>query len=147
MNNVKKEYITEEGMEIRRNLEQFLLVFDTNLFPIVGQQITLNGNNGNTIGSRINLMIQRADAGECDLIASHNGRGYLYIGNDFFKSDIANEENIKDNKLRNLSVDGNITYTCTPPGNGVRLALDRDMDGVYNGDEISAGTNPADPNS
>ncbi|WP_455200834.1 hypothetical protein, partial [Kaarinaea lacus] len=139
--------ITEEGMEIRRNLEQFLLAFDTNMFPIVGQQITLNGNNGNTIGSRINLMIQRANAGECDLIASHNGRGYLYIGNDYFKSDIANEENIKDNKLRNLSVDGNITYTCTPPGNGMRLALDRDMDGVYNGDEIAAGTNPADPNS
>ena len=139
--------ITEEGMEIRRNLEQWVLVFDTNLFPIVGQQITLNATNGKTVNSRIDLMIERADLGECDLIASHNGRGYLYKGNKFFESDIANEDDIRENKLRDLAASGNITYTCTPPGNGPRLALDRDMDGVYNGDEIAAGTDPADPNS
>ena len=139
--------ITEEGMKIRRNLEQFLLVFDTNMFPIVGQQITLNANNGKTVSSRIDLMIKRADAGECDLIASHKGRGYLYKGKNIFESDIASEDDIRENKLRDLAANGNITYTCTPPGNGTRLALDRDMDGVYNGDEIAAGTDPADPNS
>jgi YVTN family beta-propeller protein len=139
--------ISPEGMEIRRNLEQYLLVFDTNLFPIVGQQITLTANNGETVGSRINLMIQRADLGECDLIASHNGRGYLYKGKGKFDSDIKKQKNIADADLRGLSASSSVTYTCTPPGNGPRLALDRDMDGVYNGDEIAAGTNPADPNS
>ena len=139
--------ISPEGMEIRRNLEQFLLVFDTNMFPIVGQQITLSATNGETVGPRVDLMIQRADLGECDLVASSNGRGYLYQGKGKFDSDIAKEKNIKDADLRSLAADGNITYTCTPPGNGIRLALDRDMDGVYNGDEIAAGTNPADPNS
>jgi hypothetical protein len=34
-----------------------------------------------------------------------------------------------------------------PPGNGTRLALDRDEDGFYNRDELRAGTDPADANS
>ena len=92
-------------------------------------------------------MIQRADLGECDLIASHNGRGYLYQGKGKFDSDIKKQKNIADADLRGLAASGNITYTCTPPGNGLRLALDRDMDGEYNGDEIANGTDPADPNS
>jgi DNA-binding beta-propeller fold protein YncE len=139
--------ISMEGMQIRRNLEQWLLVFDTNLFPIVGQQITLTANNGDTVGNRVDLMIQRADLGECDLIASHNGRGYLYQGKGKFDSDIKQERDIAEADVRSLAQNGSITYTCTPPGNGPRLALDRDMDGVYNGDEIAAGTDPADPNS
>ena len=38
-----------------------------------------------------------------------------------------------------------VTYTCVPPGEGVRLGLDRDGDGVFDRDEIDAGTDPADP--
>ena len=38
-----------------------------------------------------------------------------------------------------------ITYTCVPPGSGIRMGLDRDEDGVYDGDERAAGSNPADP--
>jgi hypothetical protein len=40
-----------------------------------------------------------------------------------------------------------VTYTCTPPGSGMRIALDRDEDGALDGDEIAAGTDPADPTS
>ena len=66
-----------------------------------------------------------------------------------FVSDRSTEAPITDSKLRTKAAkkDGEITYTCTPPGNGVRLALDRDMDGVYNRDEKTAGTDPADPAS
>jgi hypothetical protein len=28
-----------------------------------------------------------------------------------------------------------ITFTCVPPGDGVRSALDRDLDGVLDGEE------------
>jgi len=142
--------ISPEGMEIRRNLEQWILVFDTNLFPIVGQQITLSADNGESIGSRINLLLSRASLGECDLIASQGSNSYLYDkASSKFISDLTTEAPIEDAKLRTKATkpDGEITYTCTPPGNGVRLALDRDMDGVYNRDEIDAGTDPADPNS
>ena len=36
-----------------------------------------------------------------------------------------------------------VTFTCVPPGSGIRMALDRDRDGRFNRDEIDAGTNPA----
>jgi len=142
--------ISPDGMQIRRNLEQYLLVFDSNLFPIVGQQITLNNDNSNIVGMRIDLLVQRASLGECDLVASQKSHSYLYDANSgTFISDRSSESPITDTKLRGKAAkkDGEITYTCTPPGNGVRLALDRDMDGVYNRDEKEAGTDPADPTS
>jgi hypothetical protein len=40
-----------------------------------------------------------------------------------------------------------LTYTCVPPGSGVRVALDRDLDGRFDGDEGDDGTDPADPAS
>jgi hypothetical protein len=30
---------------------------------------------------------------------------------------------------------GELTYTCAPPGSGVRIGIDRDEDGVLDGDE------------
>ena len=142
--------ISPDGMQIRRNLEQYLLVFDSNLFPIVGQQVTLTKDNGETVGPRIDLFVERASLGECDLIASRKSHSYLFDANsNKFISDRSSESPLTDSKLRKKSAKDNseITYTCTPPGNGLRLALDRDMDGVYNRDEKEAGTDPADPNS
>jgi hypothetical protein len=40
-----------------------------------------------------------------------------------------------------------LTYTAVPPGSGARVALDRDLDGVFDGDEILAGKDPANPGS
>ena len=40
-----------------------------------------------------------------------------------------------------------MTYTCTPPGSGERLGVDRDGDGAWDGDERAAHTDPADPAS
>ena len=143
--------ISPQGMQLRRELEQYLLVFDSNLFPIVGQQITLGATNdaalSKAINDRIDLLLQRAGLGECDLIASHKARSYLYIGNNQFKSDLSSEAPIHDRILRSKARNDNVTYTCTPPGNGLRLALDRDMDGVYNQDELAIGTDPADPSN
>ena len=136
--------ISPEGMEIRRNLEQFLLVFDSNLHPIVGQQITLTTKNGNEVASRIDLLVERASVGECDLVVSNKTSNYLYdAATSKFVSDLSAEPAMNDADLRAKvkGKDAQITYTCTPPGNGLRLALDRDMDGVYNRDDSA----PADP--
>jgi DNA-binding beta-propeller fold protein YncE len=65
----------------RRDVEQFLLAFDSDLAPIVGQQVTLSYANLLTAGRRIDLLIQRAEAPfiskavggmvrECDLVAT-----------------------------------------------------------------------------
>jgi YVTN family beta-propeller protein len=141
--------ITPEGMQIRRNLEEYLMVFPTNFFPVMGQQITLTENNGDVVGSRIDLMVARANMGECDLVArSNSSNGYLYMGDGSFKTNVASKKALTEARLRTKAKNGKtVTYTCTPPGSGLRIALDRDEDGALDGDEIAAGTNPADPNS
>jgi hypothetical protein len=139
--------ISEEGMEIRRNLEQYLMVFETNFFPIMGQQATLiENNNKEGVKSRIKLLMARADRGECDLVArSSNDDGYLYVGGNSFQSNKAADALLSAGQLRALANDGMaITYTCVPTGAGNRMALDRDEDGFLDGDEIAAGSDPAD---
>ncbi len=147
----------------RRDLEQYVHAFDTTFAPIVGQQITLTASSPASVGARIGLLIMRArttfalidqpGAKECDLVAKvalgSVERGYLLnptTGG--FRSDRAAESELSDSQLRALAgVDGQeVTYTCVPPGEGVRLALDRDLDGLFDADEADAGTNPADPN-
>jgi YVTN family beta-propeller protein len=124
----------------RRDMEQFTLAFDSDLAPIVGQQVTLTSDNASAAGPRIDLLIQRAGAPftskslngavlECDLVAQvvQNGRitGYLYdpIGNNFVPDD--NSAPLSDGALRALAaVSGQeVTYTATTPGSGARIAL------------------------
>lgn len=139
--------ISPEGMVIRRQLEQYMLVFDTNFFPIMGQQVTLAEGASAAIYGRISLLMARADEGECDLVArSKSNNGFLYMGNGNFRTNEAADLPLSSSALFNKAK-GNtvITFTCTPPGSGQRIALDRDEDGVFDGDEIKAGSNPADP--
>lgn len=57
-----------EGDHMRRQVEQFVLAFDSNLAPIVGQQVTLSAANAGVVGPRIDLLMARADVGECALV-------------------------------------------------------------------------------
>lgn len=132
---------------MRRQTEQFLLAFDSNLFPIVGQQTTLSATNGAVVAARIHLLMQQADAQQCDLVAKQGeNNGYLYIGGGMFKRNSAAAAPLTDVALRALAngADGEITYTCVPPGSGTRIAIDRDEDGALDMDEMLAGTDPAD---
>ena len=131
----------------RREVEQFLLAFDTDLAPIVGQQMTLTATNAATAGPRIDLMIERAQtdfaivnepqATECDLIVKGTidgkARGWLLDNRTGqFISDRDEELSLTDAALRSLaSQDGQeLTYTCVPPGSGRRMGIDRDNDGT-----------------
>jgi DNA-binding beta-propeller fold protein YncE len=124
----------------RRDVEQFLLAFDSDLAPIVGQQVTLTSDNGSAAGPRIDLLIQRASAPftskslggtvmECDLVAQvvQNGRmrSYLYdpAGNNFIPDD--GSDRASDSVLRALAATPGqeVTYTATTPGSGSRIAF------------------------
>ena len=144
--------VTPEGAQAKRNMEQFMLAFDTNLAPIVGQQVTLTAATEHAVSPRIDLLMARADAGECDLVAK--GRlqdevGLLYLGGGRYQADRRAVPPILDRDLRRLvtATGAALTYTCVPPGAGTRIGIDRDLDGALDGDERAAGSDPADPRS
>ncbi|HEY0553136.1 MAG TPA: hypothetical protein VGG20_02665 [Thermoanaerobaculia bacterium] len=97
-------------------------------------------------GARIDLLIDRARAGECDLVvkggSDQGEKGYLYnVDTGLFIGNRRRDAPISDAALRlRASQDGGeLTYTCTPPGSGVRIGIDRDENGVLDGDEEDAG--------
>jgi len=124
----------------RRDVEQFLLAFDSDLAPIVGQQITLTSTNSAAVGPRIDLLIARAGAPfiskalngavtECDLVAqvAFNGRimGYLYdpAANNFIPDD--GTARVSDATLRSYAATPGqeVTYMAATPGSGPRIAF------------------------
>jgi hypothetical protein len=130
----------------KRQVEDFFLAFDSNLAPIVGQQATLTRDNSTAVGGRIDLLIDRARAGECDLVAKgggdHGEKGYLYdVASDRFLGNRRHDAPISDAVLRQRAYQdgGELTYTCTPPGSGVRIGIDRDENGILDGDEDDGG--------
>jgi YVTN family beta-propeller protein len=140
------------GDPLRRAIDAFMMAFDSNLAPIVGQQITRTSSNGATVDPRITLLVQRANAGECELVAKGRvggeERGYLMI-NDSFVSDRTAEPALSDAALRALAdtAGQEVTFTCVPPGSGVRIGIDRDGDSYADGDEVDGGSDPADAGS
>lgn len=123
---------TLPGILQRRAVQAFLLAFDSNLAPIVGQQITLTQHNAAIAAPRIDLLIGRAEEHECDLVAKNRWGGFLYVGEGKFRFSRGGIPNIPDPLLRATASlpKGEITYTCVPPGSGTRIGLDRDEDGI-----------------
>jgi hypothetical protein len=117
----------------------------------VGQQITLTASSSAVVVARVNLLRQRADVGECDLVAKTEiydvEAGFVYVGSGLFKSDRRARPPITEAALQLLAThDGHpVTYTCVPPGSGVRIGVDRDGDGFWDGDERDAHSDPSDP--
>jgi DNA-binding beta-propeller fold protein YncE len=127
------------GNETRRDVEQFMLAFDSDLAPIVGQQVTLTSQNAGAVGPRIALLEQRAampftskilggTVTECDLVATvvQAGavKGYLYHPSSTVFVPGDGTASFSDGALRALAaVPGQeVTYTCVPPGSGLRIA-------------------------
>ncbi|MFI5395210.1 MAG: hypothetical protein ACHQ9S_06710 [Candidatus Binatia bacterium] len=139
------------GNTQRRNVEQFMLAFDSDMKPAMGQEITLNSGNASTVGPRIDLLIARAQAGDCDLVVKGNAaglqRGWYRQSDGMFRSDRASEPLLGDVQLRALATTPGqeLTYLCVSPGAGVRVGVDRDEDGCFDRDELDAGTDPANP--
>ncbi|HVU50018.1 MAG TPA: hypothetical protein VHL80_05000 [Polyangia bacterium] len=130
------------NITLRRQIEAFMLAFDSNLAPIVGQQVTLDEAAGPDSLARLGLLELRAAAGECDLVGHGVVRGRS-VGVLFdppsgaFLVDRSHEAPISDSRLRALTRgDGvTLTFTAVPPGSGRRIGIDRDLDGTLDGDE------------
>jgi DNA-binding beta-propeller fold protein YncE/mono/diheme cytochrome c family protein len=135
--------------EEARDLEQFVLRFDSNLAPVVGQQITLDGSAA--ADARLELLVERADEGECELIVravlGGEARGGVRTVSGAFQLDRKAEAPVDVAELRRRADQEAValTFTCVPPGSGVRMGIDRDRDGALDRDELDAGTDPASP--
>jgi len=122
----------------RADVSEFVHVMDSDLAPIVGQQVTLNSSNAASAGARVDLLVARAKAPfvakelggnvtECDLVASvvEGGvrKGYLFDARSSNFVD-ANGATKSDSALRALAgTNGQeVTYTCAVPGTGKRIA-------------------------
>jgi DNA-binding beta-propeller fold protein YncE len=134
-----------EGLRQKKTVIDFLMAFDTNLKPIVGQQTTLTQSTTGAVEPRIALLISRADAGDCDLVAKavvqgdKTQRGYFYVGSGLFITDRPSQgQTITAAALQSLGTakpNNTVTYTCAPPGSGLRVGVDRDMDGIFDGED------------
>lgn len=134
-----------------RNSEAFMLQFDNDLAPIVGQQITLDATNGTIAGPRIDLMIARASTPftsllldglttECELIVKGteggSPKGWTRLSSGMFQADDDPTQAalLSDATLRGLATtEGALTYSCVAPGSGVRMGINRDLDTLLDG--------------
>jgi|GEM_PF-1140558 len=114
----------------------------------VGRQLTLSSSQRVPLLDAM-LALAHSPTSRVDLIAkgSQDGeaRGWFYDRSaGLFQSDRRNET-LSAEALIDLAGPGNeLTFTLVGRDTGKRLGIDRDSDGVYDGDELDAGTNPAD---
>jgi YVTN family beta-propeller protein len=130
------------------NLEAFIMAFPSDLPPMVGQQITRTSTNGATVDPRINAMLTAAGTAypskllgvgsrQCDIIVkgvfSGEQRGAVRLSGGLFQPD-DNSAPVTEATIRALSntAGQELTYTCVPFGSGVRMGIDRDLDGDRN---------------
>ena len=125
----------------RREVEQFMHAMDTNLMPIVGQQITLNSKMSASVLPRFNLLINQAGVNNADLIIKGNvlgePRGWVRLANGNYQSDKSAESTYTSIQLEGIAnVAGqDLTIMSVPFGSGVRIGIDRDEDTVLNADD------------
>lgn len=133
----------------RAQIEQFLLVFPTDLAPIVGQQLTITAANfsRSDVQARMALLVQRGSITsprpECELVAKAAlggaWRGWVMNPSTqlFAPDDNAGVGVTLSTLLSQAQAGGaaSVTLTCAPPGNGTRIGTDHDGDGVLDRDD------------
>ncbi|MCB9726712.1 MAG: hypothetical protein H6748_21885 [Spirochaetaceae bacterium] len=130
----------------RRNSEAFMLQFDNDLAPIVGQQVTLDATNAAVVGPRIDLLLARAAAPftsalldglatECEVVVKGTvagvPRGWRRLPSGLFQgdNDPTQAALLTDASLRAMAItEGPLTWTCVAPGSGERAGINRDLD-------------------
>ena len=138
----------------RDNLEALIMAFETNLAPIVGQQVTLSDASESDSHARADLLIARAGtafvipnegtATECDLVVTGVVAGvperWLRRSDGSFESQngVLSEAEL----LALADVPGQpLTFTCAPPGSGARMAgVDAEGTGGGGGDGGDGGS-------
>lgn len=121
-----------QGDSQRRDVEAFMLAFDSDLAPVVGQQVTLDATNAAVVAPRIDLLRARALTGfvskavggnvtECELVVrgvvGSRATTFVLKSDGTYARDDAGTA-ISEASLRDLArtPGQQLTYTCMPPG-------------------------------
>jgi YVTN family beta-propeller protein len=141
------------GDGVRRDVEQFVLAFDSDLAPIFGQQVTLTATNAAAATPRIDLLVARAatafsskvlgaGARECDLVVKGTVSGARrgWVGNGAASPSFTPDDGTAALSLASLTAlaatpGQALTFTCAPPGSGTRLGINRDRDTRLDGQD------------
>ncbi|MEM6927150.1 MAG: hypothetical protein AAF602_09490 [Myxococcota bacterium] len=130
----------------RRDMEQLMLAFDSDVAPIVGQQITVTGSGDAAALARLDELIAAAErpfvsrllggtVTDCELVAKTPGDGrvlgFVYDNGNFVPDD--GGASLTREGLVALSDIAPVTFTAALPGSGRRLGIDRDGDGLLDG--------------
>jgi hypothetical protein len=139
------------GNGVRRDVEQWVLAFDSDLAPVVGQQVTLDTTNELVAKPRIDTLAARAaesftskvlgaGAKECDLVVKGivGGVAHGWLGNGaappiFTPDDGTAAISLADLEAKATTPGQALTFTCVTPGAGRRAGIDRDRDDVLDG--------------
>lgn len=128
---------------VKRNISAFVQCFDTGTAPAVGYARTVNAANVNTASisndwsllesqanalTNINLVVKATVEGE--------RRGYVYQpASQNYRPDKQSLAPLTRSELiAKVLNGGNVTLMGVPPGSGTRLGIDRNLDGVLDGD-------------
>ena len=106
------------GLDDRADMESFLLAFDSNLKPVVGQQVTIGAGTSGQARARLQLLIAQAERGNCDLVAHAGTTSFVYRGGVFVGADGSRDSlaQLEQRALRH----GAVTFTAVPPGEGAQ---------------------------
>ncbi|MHC5027405.1 MAG: YncE family protein, partial [Planctomycetota bacterium] len=134
----------------RRDVTAFMLAFDETAHAGIGAQATMGGAGGDQAAER-DALVSAALATEVDLVAKGvvdgEARGYLMTEPGTLDSDRVGETTTVA-ALDEAAAKGSvITWTLVDATTATRLALDRDLDGHYDRDELDTCADPADPES
>lgn len=135
----------------------FLMTFDTGTHGAVGMEATLDAA---TIGDpettgRFDDLIEVASLGDVDLIAHgttpEGTRGFRFLtpnAGGTYQSDRAGEIWVQSDFEDAILNEGRVfTFMTVPAGQGTRMGIDRDLDGLFDQTEIDDGTDPASPDA
>lgn len=124
---------------------------DTTPVSAVGRQLTLSSSNRAALFDAM-LALARATNGRVELIAkgprNDQARGWWFdSARDVFRSDRRTETATVESLLATIATGSATTFTLVAPGTGVRLGIDRDLDGAFDGDELDAGSDASEPSA
>jgi YVTN family beta-propeller protein len=143
----------------KQAVEDFVRAWDTGTSPLVGDELFASARlPAGDLDAWLALAESQAGApshpvdliGKARLIVPGGGVpvGLLFEpAGAAWRTDFG--RHIPDALLRGVLSAGTVecTFTCVPPGQGERLGIDRDEDGLPDGVELALGTNPNDPDT